>query len=90
VISILLLLAFAGLASGFDNFLHDHLPTHDETHCSIEAALQAPTSAASVVPILITLGLLVAFLNELARPLISRRLLLRLDCRGPPLRSLSI
>jgi len=90
LISILLLVAFAGIASGVGDYLHDRLPSHDETQCAIQAALHAPTSAPPVVSVLINIGLFVAFLTELAQVVISQRTPLRLDCRGPPARFLSI
>lgn len=87
---IVLLFAFTTIATGLGEYLHDGLPSHDETNCSVQAALHAPTSAAPVVPVLISIGLFLAFLTELSRPLVSRRVPLRLDCRGPPARTLSI
>jgi hypothetical protein len=59
-------------------------PLHDESNCDLHAQLHVPLLAAGWVPLLVCLGLFVAFLTLLAPPLVSQRPLLRLDCRGPP------
>jgi hypothetical protein len=57
---------------------------HDETNCDLHAQLSAPLMHSAVVPLLVFLGLLVAFLTQLAPPLVTQRVITRLDCRGPP------
>jgi hypothetical protein len=57
---------------------------HDDSNCDIHAQLHLPLLAVAWVPLLICLGLLVAFLTEIATQLVSQRLPLCLDCRGPP------
>src|SRR6476661_2347519 len=41
---------------------------HDETNCDLHARLSAPLMSASVVPVLVCLGLFVAFLSLLPPP----------------------
>jgi hypothetical protein len=57
---------------------------HDENNCFVHAQLHIPTIATAWVPLLVFLGVLVAFLTQIATPLVSRRALVRIDCRGPP------
>ena len=57
---------------------------HDETNCDVHAQLHMPLLAAGWMPILVCLGLFVAFLTPLILPLIPRLLPARIDCRGPP------
>lgn len=57
---------------------------HDEHNCATCMNLQIPLSAAGYTPVLISLGLIVAFLSILAPPLVSQRNLASIDCRGPP------
>ena len=57
---------------------------HDESNCDIHAQLHMQFVAMGWVPLLICLGLLVAFLTLLQSPLISRASPARIDCRGPP------
>ena len=59
-------------------------PGHDESNCDIHAQLQAPLVAAGWVPVLVCLGLFVAFLTLLSPRLTPQRVPLRTDCRGPP------
>ena len=61
---------------------------HDESNCQTCAQLHMPMLAAGWTPILICLGLLIAFLTLLDAPLISRPAPSRIDCRGPPCRFL--
>ena len=63
---------------------HDHAPLHTDTNCETHAQLHMPTISAGWVPLLVCLGLFVAFLTILATEPDSHRPLLRLDCRGPP------
>ena len=64
---------------------HRHHPHHDESNCGTHALLGAPLLAATAVPVLVSLGLLVAFLTLLSPPVARLRLPARIDCRGPPL-----
>jgi hypothetical protein len=59
-------------------------PVHDETNCVTHATLRAPALAQGWTPLLISLGLLVAFLTQLAPALDSQHTPARIDCRGPP------
>ena len=65
------------------------LPSHpnplpDDNNCKTHAQLHQPVSATGWTPLLVFLGLYVAFLTLLSPEPVSRRPLLRLDCRGPP------
>jgi len=60
-----------------------HEPSDDD--CALCAQLHLPTLSAGWVPLLVCLGLFVAFVTLLTPPLISQRVLVRLGCRGPPL-----
>ncbi len=73
----------------FDAALKAHaLPTshedHDEADCPVCIQLHIPLWVASWAPLLLFLGLFIAFLKLLSIPLVSRRPALRLGCRGPP------
>jgi hypothetical protein len=57
---------------------------HDESNCAVHAQLHMPFVAVGWVPILLTLGLLLALLSLSITPLIPRMLPVRVDCRGPP------
>ena len=60
-------------------------PSHDESSCAIHALLKLPMLPGAWLPLLVCLGLFVAFLSMLSPPpLRSRRLLLVFDPRGPP------
>ena len=59
-------------------------PHHDSTNCTIHAKLSVPLVMTGHVPLLIGLGLIVAFLSQLTPAWVSRFTTLRLDCRGPP------
>jgi hypothetical protein len=94
-IGILLLLAFLGLGSGLLEYLHnlEHLredaaagthEEHDDSNCPVHRQLHLPLISAAAVPLLICVGLFVAFLTLLASQPSSHRPLVRLDCRGPP------
>jgi hypothetical protein len=71
-----------------------HLPVlphhHDESNCEIHAQLHMAIIFAGWVPLLVLLGLFIAFLTLLDTPLIPRLLPVRIDCRGPPARLVSI
>ena len=98
LVSILLLLTFLGFGTGVAAHLHDQqhnradakqhrnhpAPAHDESNCVIHAQLHSPLLAMTWVPLLVTLGLFIAFLSSLAPALSPQRADIRLDCRGPP------
>jgi hypothetical protein len=63
---------------------HHGLPVHTEWNCELHALLTGPIVATSAVPLLILLGLFVAFLTELTPAAVPRRPAFRFDCRGPP------
>ena len=56
----------------------------DETNCFLHALMRAPALSNGHVPLLVCLGLFVAFLTALASQPAAQRFLTRLDCRGPP------
>ena len=60
-----------------------HLP-HDEGNCQICSTLHMALSSPGWVPLLICLGLFVAFLTLLPVSLPLQATLVRIDCRGPP------
>lgn len=57
---------------------------HDDSDCQLCAQLHMQFVFIHWVPFLVCLGLFVAFLTLLDRPLIPRPLPVRIDCRGPP------
>jgi len=59
-------------------------PLHDDTNCAIHAQIHFSTSAVAWVPLLICLGLFVAFLTMLPRAIPVARHALAVSCRGPP------
>jgi hypothetical protein len=59
-------------------------PTHDESNCPIHFQLHLPIFFTAWTPLLVALGLFVAFLTLLAPSLNTQRAYIRLDCRGPP------
>ena len=65
---------------------HDDAPTpaHDAANCFLHHLLRAPLLSIGWTPILVCLGLFVAFLTLLSPPLIAQRQYVRIDCRGPP------
>ena len=63
---------------------------HDESNCEFCAQLHIPLMLAGWTPILICLGLFVAFITLLDTPLIATAIPARIDCRGPPSRWLSL
>ena len=97
VAGILLIAAFLALGCGAMQYVRerDHaredaragMPAqqHDENNCVLHAQLRSPiVSAASCVPLLVCLGLFVAFLTLLDEQPVYSRPTARLDCRGPP------
>ena len=59
-------------------------PLPDDNNCDTHAQLHLPVSVTGWTPLLVFLGLFVAFLTLLTPDPVSHRPLLRLDCRGPP------
>ena len=72
-------------AGGGEGHSHGSRRHHDEKNCALHALLSAPLLAATAVPVLVQMGLLVAFLTLLSPPVAQLRLPARIDCRGPPL-----
>jgi hypothetical protein len=62
----------------------DHLPLHDDSNCAEHARLHLPLIFAGWVPVLVFLGLFIAFLTTLRPRLVAQRVIGRVDCRGPP------
>ena len=63
---------------------HSEEHHHDESNCAVHAQLHMSFMSIGWVPLLISLGLLIAFLTLIATPLIPRRVPARADCRDPP------
>ena len=57
---------------------------HDESNCDVHAQLQLPIIAVAWVPLLVYLGLFLAFLTLLPASLVDQRQPVRIHCRGPP------
>ena len=62
----------------------DHLPLHDESNCRFHAQLHLSGLAVGWTPLLICLGLFVAFLSLLSSRATPQRLVSDIPCRGPP------
>ena len=60
------------------------LDPDDASACELCAHLHLPRVSTGWVPVLVCLGLFVAFLTQLAPRLAPQRVAMRLDCRGPP------
>lgn len=56
----------------------------DHDDCVVCANLHVARISTGWVPILVCLGVFVAFLTQLAPQWASQRVALRIDCRGPP------
>ena len=90
--AILLVGTFLALGAGALEYVHSFQHVHVEAHhdqddpseCFLHALLHAPMLSASWVPLLVCLGLFLAFLTLLNERLEAARQLVRLDCRGPP------
>jgi hypothetical protein len=93
----ILIMLFLALGSGAMEYAHNvdharedaraHVPLgqqHDESNCVLHAQLRSPILASVAVPLLVCLGLFVAFLTLLVEQPVPHRPLTRLDCRGPP------
>ena len=95
----ILILAFAALGSGVllhvhntahaaehthvEGDSHDHAPIDTRT-CDLHGKLTLPMLSAGFTPVLIALGLFVAFLTQITPAWDSAFAHVRLDCRGPP------
>jgi hypothetical protein len=91
-----LVVAVFALGSGALRYVHelDHLARehdeHDEHHhedtgdCFVHAQLNLPMLSGGWTPPVVCIGLLTAFLPFLTAAVLSRRPLLLLDSRGPP------
>ena len=62
----------------------DATPGHDEGNCAVCMTLHMPALAAGYVPVLVFLGLWVAFLTSVAPRMTPQRSWSSIDCRGPP------
>ena len=62
----------------------DHAPPHDDSNCQIHSQLHLAGFAPGWVPLLICLGVFVAFLTLLSPPLTGQQVVFALPCRGPP------
>jgi hypothetical protein len=90
--TILLIVLFAALGTGAMLHVHNDAAAaahagerhHDESNCLVHALLGGPLLADGVTPLLVCLGLFVAFLTMLASQPALSNVLARLDCRGPP------
>ena len=63
----------------------DHVPLHDESNCPLHAQLHICCMAVGWAPLLICLGLFIAFLTLLPLRLPIQRVALTIPCRGPPI-----
>lgn len=74
-------------AAATESHSEHHVPVqHDTSNCLIHAQLGSPIAAAGITPLLVFLGLIVAFLTQIAPGLKPQPAYVRVDCRGPPLR----
>ncbi len=73
----------AALNAGLPSLPHG---THDESNCEFHAQLHVPLMATAWIPLLVALGLIVAFLTQLTASVPSRLVPSCRVCRGPPLR----
>lgn len=64
----------------------DHAPIHDESNCPFHSQLHLAGLAVAWTPLLICLGLIVAFLTLLVPSSVGRQVVFALPCRGPPVR----
>jgi hypothetical protein len=63
---------------------HHPSPIHDESNCPVHAQLHLAGLAVAWVPLLICLGLFVAFLTLLPPCPPARQVVFAIACRGPP------
>jgi hypothetical protein len=64
----------------------DHLPLHDDSNCLFHAQMHLSMLAVGWTPLLICLGLFVAFLSLLTSRLKGQPAFIAIPCRGPPIR----
>ena len=85
---ILLMAVLLALGSGAVQHVHNDAHTgdgqHDESNCLLHALMRGPMLSEGVTPALVCLGVFVAFLTMLVIEPASQQVILRLDCRGPP------
>jgi hypothetical protein len=76
----------AGAVEYAHNLEHAHhdSDTHDESNCPTHLQLHLGLLLPAWIPLLISLGLLVAFISEVLPPNYICRIPARIDCRGPP------
>jgi hypothetical protein len=72
------------LAGGHSHHDDEGGPDHEHEPCGLCVDLHRPVIGAGWVPLLVCLGLFVAFLSLLAPQLAPQRVGRRVDCRGPP------
>ena len=58
---------------------------HDESNCPVHAQLHMPLLTVAWVPLLVCLGLLIAFLTLIEPVYVPQPIPARIDCRGPPI-----
>ena len=63
---------------------HHHAPLDNSRTCDLHGKLTLPMLSAGFTPVLIALGLFVAFLTQLTPAWNSAFAHVRFDCRGPP------
>jgi hypothetical protein len=85
---ILCLFAAASGAAGFlheiEHDEHDVHHHHDKAHCVIHATLASPSIAGGWTVVLVSLGLIVAFLTELPHVCRAQPAFAWIESRGPP------
>jgi hypothetical protein len=91
---VILVLASLGLlATGGAHFIHvhqhehedaNHSGGHDESTCILHLQLRAPLILDAAVPLLVLVGLFIAFLTLLPLQRIAQVVHTRISCRGPP------
>ena len=64
----------------------DHPPIHDESNCSLHGQIHLSGLGVAWAPLLICLGLFIAFLTLLPSRIVARPPVIACDCRGPPVR----
>jgi len=64
-------------------------PDHDDNNCPVHAQLHMLMVTGTVLPVIVLLGLAVAFLTELPAQAPTSHVPLVADCRGPPVFLLS-
>ena len=62
----------------------DHAPLHDDSNCLFHSQMHLSMLAVGWAPLLICLGLFVAFLSLLTSRLKGQAAFISVSCRGPP------